>query len=390
MKGVKKILLLILISATIFSCREKYFASYEMPATGFLIVNGFINGGDEPTEIRLSRTNKLSETPAEVMETGATVFIEGENSGRYALTETAPGVYTSESISIGPSSKYRLFINTKDKEYVSEYTGILATPDIDSVSWEQNKEGVQFYINTHDDTNNVRYYQWKFEETWQINSPFITTLEYDYDENKKFVGIKYRYENRMADSTKQMCWTTTFSNSLLIGTTEKLTKDVVSLPFHFIRDGSEKMNVEYSLLVKQYALSQRAYNFLLTMKKNTEQLGSVFDPQPSQLNSNMRCITDPSEMVIGFVEVTKQKTKRIFVKTRELGTWNYYNDCEAKVINNQQPPDSILKYVDNLMPTVVHSEDINTGEILEFNVAPAVCIDCRLKGATNVKPSFWP
>lgn len=380
---------MIFISVVLICCREKYFADYEMPASGFLVVNGFINGGGEPTEIRLSRSNKLTETPAEVMETGATVLIESDADDRYPLIETSPGVYSYGALDVNPSRKYRLFIKARGKEYISEFSGKLSTPDIDSVSWKQNNNGVQFYIHSHDESNNTRYYQWKFEETWEINSPFLSALEYNYDSNNKLIGVKYKFDNRMADTTMQRCWAKNSSQVLIVGSTEKLSNDVIYLPLYFVGAESEKMSVAYSILTKQYALSQRAYNFILTMKKNTEQLGSVFDPQPSQLTGNIKCITNPSEVVIGFVEVVEQKTKRIFINRRQLNNWNYTNTCQTTVIDNK--PDSIAKYAGGgLVPSVVYSEDMITGEIIAFNAAPGPCVDCKLRGATNVKPEFWP
>lgn len=388
MSRMKLIGSVIFISVILICCREKYFADYEMPASGFLVVNGFINGGGEPTEIRLSRSNRLTETPAEVMETGATVLIESDANERYPLVETSPGVYSYGPLDINAARKYRLFINARGKEYVSEYSGKLITPDIDSVTWKQNNNGVQFYIHSHDETNATRYYQWKFEETWEINSPFLSALEYTYDSNNKLLGVKYKFENRMADTTMQRCWAKSNSQVLIVGSTEKLSEDVIYLPLHFVGAESEKMSVAYSILTKQYALSQRAYSFISTMKKNTEQLGSVFDPQPSQLSGNIKCITNPAEIVIGFVEVVEQKTKRIFINRRQLSSWNFINTCETTVIDNK--PDSIAKYAGGLVPSVVNYEDIITGAIIDFKAAPAPCIDCKLRGATNIKPAFWP
>src|SRR5690606_41864672 len=82
------------------------------------------------------------------------------------------------------------------------------------------------------------------------------------------------------------------------------------------------ISVIYSFLTRRSSdlLSELAYNFMVMMKKNSEQLGSVFDPQPSQLAGNMSCITDPEEMVIGFIEVAEEKAKRIFIKRDRKST----------------------------------------------------------------------
>ncbi|WP_460687259.1 DUF4249 domain-containing protein [Niabella aquatica] len=388
MKTICQIIIYVVLIALLWGCRERYYHDYIMPESGFLIVNGFINARGNPSVIRLSRSNKLFESPAEIMEQGASVFIESSDNEKFPVFETSPGVYTSASFPISASSRYRVHITAKGKEYVSEYTASRATPDIDSISWEQENDGVHFYVHAHDDTNSSRYFRWKFEETWETNAPFVTTLQYDRGPDNTLTGVKYRYPDGRADTTIQRCWTTADSKTLMIGSTEKLSQSVIFQPFYFVGAGSVKMAVEYSILLKQYSLSEQAYNFMVMMKKNSEQLGSVFDPQPSQLAGNISCITDPQEMAIGFIEVSEEKAKRIFIKRKDLDIWSYRNGCEIAIIANH--PDSIVKYSNSLMPSTVFQQNEITGVITAFTATTPSCIDCRLSGASNVKPSFWP
>ena len=73
----------------------------------------------------------------------------------------------------------------------------------------------------------------------------------------------------------------------------------------------------YSINVKQYALSHEAYLFFEKIKKNTEQLGSIFDPQPSELQGNIHCITNPAETVVGYVDISEEKVQRNFYQEYE-------------------------------------------------------------------------
>jgi hypothetical protein len=370
-------------------CREYYDAGFITPETGYLVVEGFINYGSQPTVISLSRTKKISGPNSVRPEEGATVFVESDQNDRYLLQETTPGAYTSGTINLEAAKKYRLFIKAKGKEYVSEFTPVQQTPDIDSITWkrENENEGIQLYVHSHDPNNTSRYYQWKYEETWEINPPFASTLEYDFDNHDKITGVKYRYPNKRPETAFQKCWPESKSKGLLLWSTEKLDKDLVYLPFLFIPPNSVRISVLYSILLKQYKLSESAYNFLLQMKKNSEQLGSIFDPQPSEMPGNITCITAPGEVVVGFVEVTQEKTKRLFISRQEVGRWNYFTDCEITVIDNH--PDSIIKYGLQVMPSLVSTDD-DYGNITKFSAAPPLCIDCRVSGGTNIKPSFWP
>ena len=70
------------------------------------------------------------------------------------------------------------------------------------------------------------------------------------------------------------------------------------------------------------------------MKKNTEQTGSLFDPQPSQLSGNIHCLTDPNELVIGYVEITQEQTQRIFISSSEVSDWHYDPGCALYEVDN--------------------------------------------------------
>jgi len=144
----------------------------------------------------------------------------------------------------------------------------------------------------------------------------------------------------------------------------------------------------YSINLKQYAMSQDAYLFMQKMKKNTEQVGSLFDAQPSQISGNIKCLTDSNEPVIGFVEVTDEQTKRIFIYNSQVPGWSYGTACQQYLIKNTV--DDMNKYGSGLYPTVPNVIDLLTGNPVDFYAANMEsCMDCTTRGV-NRKPTFWP
>ena len=57
------------------------------------------------------------------------------------------------------------------------------------------------------------------------------------------------------------------------------------------------MDVRFSTLVRQYPLDQEAYNYWLTVQKNSQSLGGLFDLQPSQIRGNIHGVTNPNDVV---------------------------------------------------------------------------------------------
>jgi Domain of unknown function (DUF4249) len=159
-------------------CKEKYESPATSPITGYLVVEGIVNGGKGSTILTLSRTTKLDNRAIQYEE-GAQVKVEGEDNSVYFITETGPGKYVANNLNLLVGRKYRLRIKTNNgKEYLSDYEAVRTTPPIDSISWKRESEGLQLYVNTHDDQDNTRYYQWTYDETWEIHSAFKSALKY--------------------------------------------------------------------------------------------------------------------------------------------------------------------------------------------------------------------
>ena len=369
-------------------CKQEYIPPANEENANLLVVEGFLNSGQGPTTIRLSRSVGLTDTTQKKFERGAKVNVEGEDGSSFALAGNTNGEYSISQLPLLNNIKYRLHIKTiNGKEYASDFVPIKVTPPIDSITWQKESEGVRLYVNTHDPQNATKYYQWEFEETWEFRSAYYSSLKYVRDNSNRVTALVYRYPDHSVDTTIHKCWKTLNSTSIIIGSSENLSTDIIYLPFHFIEQGSEKLSVLYSINLKQYAVSHEKYLFLQKMKKNTEQTGSLFDAQPSQLSGNIHCLTNPTEAVIGYVEITQEQTQRIFISHSQVSDWKYDPGCSNYEIDNNL--DSIAKYASDLTPMYPTALDA-LGNILKFNAASDVkCVDCRI-GRTNQKPSFWP
>lgn len=372
----------------LWGCKEVFDAQYISPTTGYLVVEGFINSGTGPTTIKLSRTIKLSDKTVLKAENSAKIFVESDKNDRNTLVQTEPGTYATSGIALNPVNKYRINITTSDgKNYVSAFSSVRFTPPIDSISWERKNEddGLQLYINAHNDAGNTRYYQWKYDETWEIRSSFVSSLKYTIPPNK--LQAIYRFGDHTYDTTIIRCWQFFKARDISVGSTESLTKDVLYAPITYIPPKSIKLGVLYSIETRMYSLSPEAYRFTLQMKKNTQQLGSIFDAQPSEMNTNITCTSSPSDIVIGFVEVTQEQVKRIFLDYNKVGKWKYYPSCDYLEIDNIE--DSINAHSSGKLPTEPTKFNDSGGSIIKFMAATSTCVDCTLSGI-NKKPAYWP
>ena len=172
--------------------------------------------------------------------------------------------------------------------YQSAFLPVLNSPPIDSVSFDTKGAltipGVNIYVNTHDPAGKVLYYRWEYNETWIFHSNYASL----FYSNGDTVLARNLINDNITD-----CWGNDTSSSILLGSAAKLSRDIIyKAPVTSVVSTSEKLEDEYSIQVKQYALTPDAYDFYTNLKKNTESLGSIFDPQPSQINGNIQAVHD--------------------------------------------------------------------------------------------------
>jgi hypothetical protein len=377
----KNYITILIVSILFFSlaCKKPFIHDGITESPSLLVVEGVINTAGQTT-IYLSRTLKLADKLKASNETKAKVQVEGQNNTIFPLTENTAGAYSATQLNLNPNQQYRLRIKTATgKEYLSDLMTVRTTPAIDSVNWEKTTEGVKIYVNAHDSKNNTRYYQWDYQETWEIRSSA-------YSENIYKNGVMVaRDQNEML--ALFTCYVNEKSTGLLIASTAKLSSDVVHrFPLVTIQNRAEKLDVRYSILTKQYAIGQEAFEYLSIMKKNSEQQGSFFDIQPSEINGNIKCITDPNEMVIGFMTISGIMEKRIFINYTQVPGWNFNMNCGTLTVPNRK--DSLDAYFKDGKNLVTISNLGASGKIETYNGSTANCLDCRLKGS-SIKPVFW-
>ena len=367
-------------------CKKPFNPPASSTPNSYLVVEGFINSGNDSTVIMLSKTVQLTGKTTYNPVLGATVTVEGEKNGVYTLLDnTGNGHYNSySSLNLSSSQKYRVKILINNRQYASDFVEVKQTPPIDSIGFNILNGNVNVYVNAHDPTNSTRFYRWDYEETWQFHSKYQSGWMLDTTINALVP--------RPPEQSVYDCFGSDLSSHVVLASTEKLAKDVVyqnsvvQIPL-----SAEKVETRYSILLKQYALTQDAFNFYQNLQKNTEQLGSIFDAQPSQLSGNIHCLTDPSELVVGYITANTAQTKRIYISHSQIPNVpiNYPYDCEQDTAKNAVVEGLLIDRPVNYIPLQLLFKPAASPPVaIGFLYSSKECVDCTLRG-TKQAPPWW-
>lgn len=383
--------MLLLVTA----CKKQLAISSSAKVTNYLVVDGNISVGDS-TFITLSRTVNLDSGARSKPELNAVVTVKGSAGENYSLVSKNNGQYVCAPLNLSLSEKYGLEIVSSDgKKYQSDFVPVKNAPAIDSIPYVAKGNGLQISVDAHDATNNTKYYRWDYIETFNIRTAF----ESKYIVIDPNSGPPSDIGLRTSQQQIYNCWISDTSSNIITNSSAKLLKDVINeSPVINIPSTSEKLHIRYSILLKQYALTSDAFDYYELLKKNTEQIGGVFDAQPSQVTGNIHCLSNPAEPVIGFVTAGTVAQKRIFIDNSNVPAgWaaiTPYTGCELHTLlykrlvvsSNPNIPDMTINEIYNLIYSGSEIPvDLAAGGYTSSNSA---CVDCTLRG-TNKKPSFW-
>jgi len=380
----------IALSAALFSACITPFAIGEIDTYGgTLVIEGdiILNG---TTKVYLSESRALDSGKPFVYITDAQVFILSEHGETYTSTVVAEP-YTSPYYLIDTKDfpidrAYFLSVFLRDgTQFISDPITPLVTPDIDSIEFEvqEPQTAVDFFVTTYATQNSSPYFRWSFTEDWEFTSIYDPNVYYNIGTNGLYPYSSFNKPNIY------YCWNQSKSSDILVAKTDHLDNNIVYRQFiHTIDNKSDKISYLYSMELQQMSISEEAYIYWDNMRKNTQEIGGIFSPQPSEVLGNIRAVRvdgKPTPKVLGYISAGTLSTKRIFVDEEELGIHQQTLICDRRAGYSSE---RFSLYQMGYRPLMA-SIDEELG-ISEEWWTPLFCIDCTKRGGTKNKPPFWP
>jgi len=397
------------VLATAASCIDPYYPNLK-GYKSLLVVEGLVTNENRSYKVKLCKTvNDENSSPEKV--TNADLYISDSKGVKTHLLNCNDGYYKTDSTSFTGvvGEEYSLQIKTADgKEYVSDPARMFAVPGIDSIYYEKADEmlgepaasytGIKIMLNSAQAGDAYSYFRWTYQETWKflLPSPQRYTCTIVNDTLLKFYEIPV---------IKEVCWKNASSGEIITNSiVTEGSGNISGQEITFIAPKlSDRLTQEYSILVKQYSLSEKEFEFWNNLKKINDAGGSIFDSQPFPVISNIHNINDASEMVLGYFEVSAVKEKRIFIPAGKLDSFSlphYQTQCVeyVKSPSDWPPPSPMGKpptwpevyhiFMDTGDFTFIKPEMTPDSTLTKLVFALNVCSVCELSG-TSARPDFW-
>jgi hypothetical protein len=364
----------------------------ENDAVNLLVVEGLITNETGAFGVSLTSTVPVYNNDPNIIDeyqpvTGAVVQITDDRGNTYLLVESRAGWYETENKDLKgiPGFTYTLLINTiVGNQYESLPVLMKEVPDIDTVHYEEvshtyfdqetpyDENQLNILVDTRAPGDEIAYFKWDFEETWEFEMPGYVLVGHGtgpYAPPPSMESIDMEFE-------KKHCWVSESSSSILIKSTiDSPSNEIKNFVLQSIGPPDDRLNLKYSILVKQYVINRDLYNFFNLLRESNKETGGIYEKTPAQIIGNIRCC-DGSKQALGYFMASAVKTKRIFISPDEHEVVNgtAYGNCGWTTDKPRYQPVYLYGTYGNEETQVWSSNKY--------------CTDCRVRG-TNIQPDFW-
>ena len=380
-------ILLLSAAACVFPFTVEISQSGDLP----LVIEGDLKIGG-PTTVSVSRVRPLKKGVGTLGAILAEGYIEGEDGTRIEGQsqpwgkEGAKITFNTERLS--GDQRYRLHLETVagsngEKETVeSDWLEVTRPPVIDDLTYSYHPDVEELWIGLSMHCPGEQHFRWAFSEEWEYHSDELSTTQLN-EENGLIVDYK--------KPINYYCWANRNSGKINIFTTANQTDDrFEELAFHTIPLTDLRLQTMYRLTVRLSAMSEDAYNYWNNIQQNSEGQGSIFSTTPSEMDSNLHCLTNPSLQIIGYLSAATEVSSRIIYDNSQN---HYYIKGrpsfreEHLALNDSLTNRGWLSK--GFLPYFAEDgERLSSPRVIYW--VPAQCVDCTLLGGAPTGPEDWP
>lgn len=318
---MKNILYIIGLCFLTISCQEVYNVDDLDADKTIPVIQGMITNGDEPTTIKVAYAQTFGETVNRAINDAEVVIFDNQGN-KAKLVGDAYGVYQVSKADFPsvPGRIYSVSVKLKTGDlFISDSVAMPMPPVLDSIYGRPSTNN-KLIPNTDGEEKLVQY------PALELMCA-LSTSDKDRMYNRFVVkAISQKLSSRVSSQRNPFPyniydWT---SSSLLETDANQVASNMVNgmqvvnskhigyLNYETIAKTDTTTDiVSYGWIVTAYVYrtSAQAFDYYSKIEKQLSAQNHFFDPVPSQITGNFKCVNNPEKLVLGFFEANSQIKK---------------------------------------------------------------------------------
>ncbi len=302
---------IIIFGLIIFAgCKQLYEPEIDSQHSA-LVIQGILTTIPGEVKVKITQAVPFDSTNNPIPVRGSFVTIFDDNNQEFPLYEDENGSYSNTGLYGQENGSYFLKVVTPD--------GNIYQSDIQMMPRKYNQDSIYAELTSKSTlvpTGNGDYVKTEVKgiETYVNLSSGGTELPKCRYESR--ITMLYVYQlDKGAPPPTVYGWKSFNPNSKLNVTLSKFDRSIGVISKHSINffgnkigfyyiDNEDAVIAGWLLSLTKYNISTETQKYYLDIKNQIEASGKIFDPTPSQIIGNIKCITQPNKLVFGFFEVS--------------------------------------------------------------------------------------
>jgi len=284
-----------------------------------LVIDGFITTETGPHEIRITRSAKFGDIFVGNIEliSNALVLVRDQTGKVVELIEDRPGFYfTPDTFKGEIGFSYTLLVETLAGESYSSFPQtIVPSPPIGDVFFQYRStptlnpsvtnSGLDILVRFDDPLDERNFYMWEVDGEYRV----FTNPELYRDPMSGALAPK---------DCCNVCYITDTGVSVDILSDIQVNGNTVVQKIGFLQDDRRRFQDQYRIEIRQFSITEAAFEFFRVLRNQLEISGSIFDPPPATIGSNIINLNDPNAATIGYFGAFDIQTFEGFVDLNQI------------------------------------------------------------------------
>ena len=324
------------------SCVEAFDPDINVQDPLPLVIEGNVTTEDVPYNIAVRRARPINQTGSTPV-SGALVTIIDDQSNSYTLKENFPGNYQTSAFVGEIGRSYMVRVELDGQVIESAFEEILPAFPITSTDAEFFYEDIQSETGEVTTEPRVRIFS---DLTYPENQDYYSMFEWEatYQVMTPLQGSSTCWQNPEEapsdpDPDKNCYITERSTNYIRLFTNERLSGSSIDAYEIYRTTAVNTFQIRYSPLIRQFSLSERAYEFYEQIRQLTENTGSLFDVPPTPIEGNLTNLTNTNEPVLGYFSASDVSEFRTFLPSSLVTGINHWEaECRITPGDGITPP----------------------------------------------------
>ena len=304
------------------SCQKPYYQENLDSGKKIPVIQGSINNGPGPYEVTLFWASPFGSRQMDPIE-DATVFIFDDKGNQEQLTMSTPGYYETPNDDFTgiPDRTYTLHVVLSNGDiYESTPTRLEVVPMTDSL-YEQAGTQEDYETNSYGEILTTTY-----KGLYCYVDMTLSTPQQHYYHYTTMLIFQFHILHHPGSpgSYAQSCWRISYLNTIpnVKATIENNNNEIIKghqlgfIRYHYYDPAEPDAIITplgWILNTSIYSISKEVFNYYQSIVKQLNSDNQIFDPIPSQIKGNIKCLTDSAKLALGVFEVASKYVRNVGV-----------------------------------------------------------------------------